>query len=147
MPKTVYQRLRERKTEYGKKDIYTLGMWMNTRFNQMFGRSTEMIEQREGEKTYTVYAYPDEWVEEMDKVIGKYFANKKKRKREHEKRLKEAQERKAKKLRTATAVHKDKKSSSGNISSGGHRETIQTAPAKMRKRRRINKTIIKVDTR
>lgn len=81
MPATVYERVCLYKEEFSRKDLRKIANWINSLFRIDNPEDPPKIEQIEGDKTFKVFCYPDEFISDMDRIVGYYF-NKKERKAE-----------------------------------------------------------------
>ncbi len=95
MPKTVYQLLVEKEIDFSRRDLRSIANWINSRWLKKHEENPGKIVQQEGERTFEVFAYPDEWISDMERVVTWFFKNKKKRAEEHVKRIEEDQNKKS----------------------------------------------------
>lgn len=108
MPKTVYQLLVEKEIDFSRRDLRSIANWINSRWLKKHEENPDKIVQQEGERTFEVFAYPDEWISDMERVVTWFFKNKKKRAEEHLKRIEEDQNKKSDKKETAAKARTNK---------------------------------------
>ena len=90
MPKTVYQLLIEKNIQFSRKDLRSIANWINARWRKTHEEQPGKTEQKENDRTFTVYNYPDEWFEDMNKVVQWFFLNKQRRFADTQKKMEEA---------------------------------------------------------
>lgn len=105
---TVYQLLVEKQEQFSRKDLRSIANWINSRYKKDNPDNPDKIEQVEGDKTFMVFNYPDDWVEDMAKVIDWFFKNKSKRMTSHEEKMAEQKENKANPNKVGSIEKKEK---------------------------------------
>ncbi|MCX8054488.1 MAG: hypothetical protein N3A67_02330 [Ignavibacteria bacterium] len=76
MPATVYQRLCLKKESFSRKDLRRIANWINSIYTKKFTEELPKVEQREGDRLFMVYLYPDEMIPIMDNIIEKFYKQK-----------------------------------------------------------------------
>lgn len=87
MPATVYQRLCLKKDSFSRKDLRRIANWINAIYRRKFTEELPKVEQKEGDRTFMVYQYPDEMIPIMDKIIDRFYKNKELIAKKHQKYL------------------------------------------------------------
>ena len=64
------------KKEFSRKDLRKTANWINAFYKKSNPEDPPKKEQVEGDKTFMVFCYPDEFIPEMDRIVKQYFFNK-----------------------------------------------------------------------
>lgn len=89
MPNTIYKRLKEREIEFSRNDLRKIAFWVHEEYVKEYGKDPDKIEQEEeGGAVFSVFYYPDEWIEVIDRVADWFYRKKTKKAVAHENREK-----------------------------------------------------------
>lgn len=116
MPTTIYKRLNDREFIYSRNDLRKIAYWVHENYiKENDGNDPDKIEQVEEDKTFSVFNYPDEWIEIIDNITDWYFKKKRRTGEQHIRREQRAKEAKLAREKNPDAVQdRDQKDKHGN---------------------------------
>lgn len=100
MPTTIYKRLNDREFIYSRNDLRKIAYWTHEKYiAENEGKDPDRVDQKEDDNVFSVFEYPDEWIEKIDGITDWYFNKKRKVGEMHLKREQRARSAKAARLK------------------------------------------------